>query len=187
VCKTSPSNPSSIRLNTSSLAKLAEYRELFGRAGIEVVATTLDLLEIQADKWSVVIHKASSVSDGTLVEDTSLDVEGAEVGIHVRWYLDRIGDFLGRSALWTCLLAHKKEEAIWVYAGEVPGILVPADGRLGFGFDAYFQPVGATCSLAEEKPDQFNARALAVKAFLEERWIHRATPITEWNGPWQSH
>jgi inosine/xanthosine triphosphate pyrophosphatase family protein len=176
-----------VALNTSSPHKLAEYRDFFGRAGIEVLATTVDLLEIEADKLSVVVHKASSVPERALVEDTSLDIEGADVGINVRWLADRIGEFVGRPAVWTCLLAQRIGDEVWVYEGSVRGVIVPADGRFGFGFDAYFQPIGASCSLAEEKPDQFNARALAVEAFLAGKWAYCAAPISEWNGPWQIH
>jgi inosine/xanthosine triphosphate pyrophosphatase family protein len=89
--------------------------------------------------------------------------------------------------VWTCLLAHKVGEEVRVYEGSVAGVIVPADGRFGFGFDAYFQPLGASCSLAEQRPDEFNARALAVQAFLAGQCAYHAAPITTWDGPWQAH
>ena len=61
--------------------------------------------EIVADPLSVVIHKASELGEYVIVEDTSLDIEGEQVGINVKWMLDSLTDFIGKKALWNVYLA----------------------------------------------------------------------------------
>lgn len=174
-----------VKINTSSSGKLAEYRNLFGSRGIEVLATTSDLPEIESDKLSVVVHKASSVPEGTLVDDTSLEVEGVEIGVNIRWYLGRLHQFIGRKALWTCLIAQRQGERVRVYGGELAGRLVEPRRDEKLGFRSYFLPEGATLTVAEDWPDHLNPRALAVEAFLSGRFLHEAPLLTEWQGAWQ--
>lgn len=175
-----------VRLNTSSEGKLKEFRELFARHGMEVEAARVDLPEIQADPPTVVVHKASQVPEGVLVEDTSLHVEGAEVGIEVRWLLDHLQELEGKKAQWICLLAQRVGNKVRVYSGVVEGRIVRSKGTGGFGFDPYFMPDGRDETLAESKPDDFNARALAVALFIAGVPSLEREPIFNWRGQWQS-
>lgn len=176
-----------LKLNTSNPGKLAEYQRIFGNHGVAIAATAVDLAEISGDAISVVVHKACQVPEGVLVEDTSLDIEGAEVGVNVRWLLDHLEALQGRAARWSCLLARRVVDKVYVYSGEVKGHIISAQGGSGFGFDPYFVPEGSTSSLAQSKPDHANARVLAVAAFLDEQPLLIADPIFEWRGPWQIH
>ena len=54
--------------------------------------------EIVADPLSVVIHKASQLGEYVIVEDTSLDIEGEQVGINVKWMLDSLTNCIGKKA-----------------------------------------------------------------------------------------
>ena len=65
----------------------------------------MDLDEIDASPVEVVAHKATAAGVGVLIEDTSLDVDGADVGVNVRWIVDHIADFAGRAATWRVLIA----------------------------------------------------------------------------------
>jgi XTP/dITP diphosphohydrolase len=178
-------HPSILRLNTSNPGKLAEYQTFFDAYGITLEATTADLREIDADHISVVVHKASSVPEGVLVEDTSLDIDDEKVGINIRYLLDHLEKLKDKKAAWTCHLAQRIGNDVFVYTGVVHGTIVAKKGSEGFGFDPYFLPDGAKQTLAESKPDKYNARALAVKAFMEKESMLKKDPIFDWQGPWQ--
>lgn len=178
----------SFKLNTSNPGKLKEFRSFFKEHGIQLEVSRIDLDEVDADPLTVIVHKASQVDEGILVEDTSLDVEGADVGVNVRWLIEGLDNFLGRKATWTVLLAHRQNGKVYVYKGEVAGkIIQPKNKENGFGFDPYFLPAGTTKTLSEEKIDRFNARALAVENFVCGNTFKIVDPIYQWEGKWQEH
>lgn len=144
-----------------------------------------DLEEIDAEPMTVVVYKASHLEEGVLVEDTSLDIEGVDVGIHVRWKLGELHEYVGRKAEWRTFLAYRKGGVVCVYEGTVNGTIVAPRGKEGFGFDPFFLPEHADKTLAEAKPDEVNARAKAVEALVESRPAAIVPPITDWEGPWQ--
>ncbi len=175
------------KLNTSNLGKFQELKRLFNERGYSLDATHIDLKEIEADPISVVVHKASQMNDEVIIEDTSLEVEGAEVGVNIRWLLAHLDQYEGRTAIWTTLLAYRKQNQVFLFKGAVSGKIVKARGEGGFGFDPYFVPEGALLTLAESKPDLLNARALAVQALVEEQSFAIRPVIEEWLGPWQKN
>ena len=92
-----------------------------------------DLKEIQADPAAVVAHKATACGLNIIVEDTSLDVEGAAVGVNVKQMLADLGDYVGKPATWRVLLAvmvqkvdrqKGKVETVYVYEGLQEGGLL---------------------------------------------------------------
>ncbi len=173
------------KLNTSNLGKFEEFKSLFSRFGDTLEASHVDLREIDADPITVVAHKASQLGENIIVEDTSLEVEGASVGVNIRWLLEHLSEYAGRKAEWTVLLAVHQGKQIMIYRGVVSGKIVPSRGAAGFGFDPAFLPNGATETLAESKPDAFNARAKAVEALIKgEVWMTHPV-IENWEGPWQ--
>ena len=54
---------------------------------------------------SVAIHKASQLGEYVISEDTSLDIEGEQVGINVKWMMNELPKFVGKRAVWTVYLA----------------------------------------------------------------------------------
>lgn len=172
-------------LNTSNQGKMSEFQRLFAQHGITLTFQQIDLEEIDSDPVTVVVQKASQMKEGVLVEDTSLDIQGLSVGIHVRWLLHHLSECVGKKALWRTLLAHKKKGLIYVYEGIIHGSIVQSKGKGGFGFDPFFLPDKANATLAESKPDTVNARAKAVEAFIQNRSLAVVSPITHWEGSWQ--
>ncbi len=166
---------------------MREFKRLFAAFQISLASTHTDLKEIEADPVSVVAHKASQLEDGILVEDTSLDIEGASVGVNIRWLLDHIHQYVGHTAEWRTLLAYQKDGLIYVYEGKVRGTIVQPRGEGGFGFDPFFLPDNSTCTLAQAKPDTVNARAKAVEALIQGVVLVVVPSITHWEGPWQPH
>lgn len=175
------------KLNTSNKGKLKEFESLFAQHGFQIEATKMDLKEIEADHLSVVAHKASQLEEGVLVEDTSLDIEGASVGINVRWVLEHLSDFIGHKAVWTVLLAYRDQDQILIFKGMVHGTIVePRNVLEGFGFDPVFLPDGYSKTLSESKPFEVNARAMAVDALIKNDVFIVRPALYDWEGPWQN-
>lgn len=172
-------------VNTSNPGKLKEFERLFGQHGASLQATYIDLKEIDADPIPVSVHKASQLEEGVIIEDTSLEIEGADVGVNIRWLIDNLASYTGRKAVWRVLLAYQKQGQIHVFEGTVTGTIVQPQGSGGFGFDPFFLPDGATETLAQSKPDEFNARAKAVESLLEGEPIAIQPILVNWDGPWQ--
>ncbi len=176
------------KLNTSNKGKLAEFQELFKLNKHEITNTTFDLAEIDSDALSVIIQKASAVNNklgGVIVEDTSLDIEGEDVGVNIRWLLDNLNQFAGKKASWTVMLAFREDNTVFVTQGVVQGTIVTKQGSEGFGFDPYFLPIGANKTLAQDKPHSVNARAFAVDAMIKKDFFAIKPAIDKWDGKWQ--
>jgi XTP/dITP diphosphohydrolase len=173
-------------INTSNLGKYEEFKSLFAKYDVSLEATHIDLEEIDADLIRVMAHKASQLGQNILVDDTSLEIEGELIGTNIRWSLDHLHQYVGRKAEWISLLAFHKDEDVYIYKGSISGAIVEARGANGFGFDSVFIPDGTQKTLAENKPDSLNARAIAVEALMTDQvWkIHPA--IKKWDGPWQN-
>lgn len=179
-------NRSTWKLNTANAGKREEYQALFAKHGLSLETTHVDLKEIDADPLTVAVHKASQLEENVLIEDTTLEIEGAHVGIHVRWLLDHLPTYAGRRANWTVFLAYKEGTHVHLYKGSISGTIVPPRGTKGFGFDPVFLPDGTDKTLAESKPDNVNARAQAVSALIKGNVWQTRHVITGWSGSWQN-
>jgi XTP/dITP diphosphohydrolase len=175
------------KLNTINLGKLNEFKQLFAKWDCLLEATAADLKEIDADPLTVVVHKASQLGEYILVEDTSLEIEGAAVGINVRWLLDHLHHYLGKRAHWIVLLAYHHGNEVKVYQGSLSGTIIEPRGSEGFGFDPVFLPDGAEETLAQSKPDAYNARAKAVENLMKGNIYAIRPVIKSWDGPWQKN
>lgn len=173
------------KLNTSNLSKFEEFKRLFAKEGNSLEVTHIDLAEIDSDPIKVIAHKASQLGENVIVEDTSLEIEGASVGVNIRWLLEHLKDLAGKKAEWTVLLAYRQENDVFIYKGSIFGTIVPPQGSAGFGFDPVFKPDGSEHTLAEAKPDSVNARAKAVKALIKGDLFMKQPAIKSWDGPWQ--
>lgn len=180
------------QLMTSNAKKIKEYQRLGLPALFEGVS--IDLPEVLADPIEVALQKAYMAGPNVIIEDTSLDIEGMDMGVNVRWMMDDIEAVKGRSAIFRVVLAHNDGEKVQIYVGEIHGEINSNPLETGgFGFDRFFYPHGAehrsffALELAGEK-DRFSARALAVEHFKKgiinsERLISDFEP---WTGSWQN-
>lgn len=173
------------RLNTSNLGKFQEFQHLFAKHHHELIATHIDLREIDSDPITVITHKASQMEEGVIVDDTLMDIEDSAVGIHIKWFLKHLSEFIGRKAVWTVLLALRDSNQVKIFHGQVEGKIVAARGEGGFGFDPVFMPLESNKTLAEYKPAKWNARAIAVDALLEGKPFAVRDVMKDWHGKWQ--
>lgn len=173
------------KLNTSNQGKFDEFQNFFLHYGFHLENTQIDCAEIESNPIQVIAHKASMLVEFTLVEDTSLDIEGVEVGINIRWLLGKLSEYVNRRAIWKAFLAYRENNKVYIYTGEVKGTIVESRGKFGFGFDSCFLPEGSEKTLGEVKLNKYNARYLAVEAFMKGEIFTTAAPIYHWKGSWQ--
>ena len=173
--------PEPLSLCTGNPNKLREFMRL-GLQDLQLLNKTLKEPET-ADGIAVVRSKATQAGQNVIVEDTSFDVDGENVGTNVKWLLSDLPKYEGKKATFRVLIGLWRGALIEVYEGVVQGTIVSPRGT-GFGFDAVFLPDGAEKTLGEDKPDSLNARAKAVAAFLRGD-CYGKFPILYWDGPWQ--
>jgi XTP/dITP diphosphohydrolase len=117
-----------------------------------------------------------------LIEDTSLDVEGADwAGTLVKFNLGGLDGLVGRRATARCTLARVRRSEGKLWEGKMEGTIVAPRGDGGFGFDRYFLPDGEEKTLGESKG--LSPRGLALQAMANGpgRWF---VP-RRWEGEWQ--
>jgi XTP/dITP diphosphohydrolase len=170
-----------IKVNTSNVNKLKEFRNYLGS---HVISEVADLDEPDSDPVTVIRYKASQF-DKVIVDDTSLEVEGEKVGVNVKWMLNQLSNFVGKKAIFRCLLGIRSGNKVYVFKGEIQGTIVPKRGH-SFGFLPYFQPDGSIKTLAEDLPDEFNARFFAVEDLIHNRPYLTCDVLPIWNGEFQS-
>src|SRR5687767_5193320 len=114
-------------INTSNQMKVNELTRHFGKE-YKLTIINNDLKEIKADSYTVAAHKAYQAGLNILVDDASLDVEGADIGINLRWKipeLEKNPKLRGRVANWATLLAYQpNEEMILIFRGAVKGKII---------------------------------------------------------------
>lgn len=168
------------KLNTSNSGKASEFKKFLGK-DIQIIEK--DLAEPKADALTIVRFKASQFVD-TIVDDTSLEVIGANIGADIRWKLKDLEKWAGCEAEFVCLLGVHRENWIYIFEGRVLGEIVDPRGE-GFGFNPFFQPHGSSFTLAERQLPEHNARYLAVESLKLNRFQWKLEPLKIWSGEFQ--
>lgn len=178
------------KIVTSNQNKLRE----FNRFGLPITAEAgKDLAEVNGSPIDVIIHKARDAGPMHIVEDTSFDVQGMDVGVNVRWLVDQLltdESLSGRPASWTVLLGVNTGQEIQIFKGQIFGSVGTPEGE-GFGFDPIFYPKGSDHSMAvldsSGKKDHFSARKMAVDNMLAGQPLKTIplSDISDWQGDYQ--
>jgi XTP/dITP diphosphohydrolase len=173
--------------NSSSAPKKEEFARIATRVyGKGVILTSFDFDEIAATQEEIMAHKVTCVAPYTIVEDTALEVEGAHVGVQIRWLIEKLSLYIGHTATWRVLLGYRDESGrAYLFHGEVKGRLVAPQGKHFYGFDPYFLPDGAQKTLGEEKAYRFSARGIAIENLMKAKAYGILPVISYWEGPWQ--
>lgn len=180
-------------MKTSNPRKLAEIK----RFGLAVAAEPgADLPEVEGTPEQVATYKALAAGPNVLVEDTSLDVEGFDAGVNIRWLIENLTAQVAKSgrtpkAMWRVMLAVHDGEQMYVAKAEVPGRMIGEPRGEGFSFDSYFIPDGHTQTLGEMEvagtKDLVSARKSAVQQLLAGHCVATAlSDIPEWRGAYQA-
>jgi len=168
-------------VNTSNASKQEEFRKYLG-PGTRFLER--DLEEPWADELTVVRYKASQFKD-VLVDDVSLLVPGAAIGVNVRWLIAEMPRLAGKRAIFVCHLALVRGGQVEVYRAEQPGRLTHPPRGVANGFRPYFVPDGDHRTLSEGLSDELNPRFRAVQDLLAGRPWKVCEPLAEWSGEFQ--
>lgn len=175
------------KLVTSNKQKLGEYRKYM--PNIESVIGD-DIPEVLSDDMTVILYKSLHNGAGTLCEDTSLNVDGFDIGVNIRWLIDKIDQCIGSNASWKVLIGKNDGTYITIYEGMVEGVIGPKKMD-GIAFDPYFY-IDGKC-LTELKADNsidplnYSARSIAANNIKNDTYIKkiRISDIPEWKGEYQ--
>ncbi len=118
------------KLFTSNQAKLQEYRN-FGFNQLEAFEGA-DIKEVQGTDLEVITYKVLQLPENTLAEDTSLAVEGADIGVNVRYMLDNLKDYVGRKAVFKVMIGKWEQNHVNVYTAELSGTIVEPQEVVSF-------------------------------------------------------
>ncbi|MFI8677933.1 non-canonical purine NTP pyrophosphatase [Bacillus thuringiensis] len=187
-----PKNKPKYILVSSNEDKLKEFQR-FGIYNLDIEKGR-DIQEVNHPSVSVVaMYKSIEAGTMRIIEDTALYIEGEDVGVNVKWLLDNISKYEGKTATWKVCLAANDGNRIYLYEGAVHGRIVNNKPvKEAFGFDNYFIPDGASKTLYElEKQgskDGFSARRKAVDMFLNEIpcLVVPIAQIKPWEGNYQN-
>jgi inosine/xanthosine triphosphate pyrophosphatase family protein len=171
-----------MRINTSNKDKLAEFVR-YGLDGLS--CTKVDIVEPDADKETIITYKASFCGEDCIVEDTSLDIEGEDVGANVKWLKNNLAPYIGKKAVFHVYIGIMRLGKVEIYHGVCEGYIGESMGS-GMGFDPFFYPSGLDISFSTNKPEHLNPRAIAVKKLIAGNCEKIVDPIFSWDGPWQS-
>lgn len=174
-------------INTSNKNKQREYTEYLDSL-FNIQFINKDVNEpCNTDDITVVAYKASQFNDNTIVEDVALYVKDAppgKFGIYIKYQLPDLDNYIGSDATFSCLIGIKKNNKVYVYKGSIEGKVVAKKGE-GFGFDPNFLPNGTDKTLGEYKDPRYNARAIAIKDFIDNKVFAERDVIEKWNGIFQ--
>ena len=183
---------SKVLLGSSSAGKLAEYANF----GLSLKQKVLeDAPEVLGTEEEVIIYKALHFGANILVEDTSLHIEGENLGINIKWLIKELHNnpkFNGKKATWQVFMGVIYEQRLYISQAEVSGVInsTRAD-KQAFGFDSVFIPTGESKTLWELKQsgykDDHSARKRAVDKILKGNYdkVLDVASINPWTGSYQ--
>jgi inosine/xanthosine triphosphate pyrophosphatase family protein len=133
-----------------------------------------------------------------LVEDTSLDVEGYDAGVNIRWLMATLTERMraadapvAPAAVWRVMFAVHHDNVMYVAQAEVKGHMVAEPRGKGISFDVYFVPEGQSLTLGEMEEagtkDLVSARKAAIVQLLDGHCTSLAVDaIPTWTGAYQA-
>ena len=155
----------------------------------KIEAYNLDLPELQGEPSYIATEKCRlaslEINGPVLIEDTSLcfNAFGGLPGPYIKWFLDKIGldglnklllGYQDKSAYAQTIFAFTEGRylPIHLFIGKVDGKIVPARGKMGFGWDAIFQPNCDNCNetfgeMEQSKKNKISHRYLALQKAKE--------------------
>jgi len=173
---------------TGNINKVQEVKAILGADfAHEIKLEPLDIIEVQGDPEFVAKSKcqtaAKLISGPVMVEDTSLHLAALNgmPGPYIKYFekalgLDQLHKLIdgwpNKAATAVCTMAYSEgaDMDVRLFKGVLEGQLVARRGENGFGWDACFQPINSSETLAEmgaERKGQISHRRKAVLAFKQ--------------------
>lgn len=184
-----------IILGSSNPGKIKEYTSF----GLNLKSKAIpDLSEVLGTDEEVIIYKTLAVEENTLVEDTSLTIEGFDVGVNIKYLTEELKTnpkYHNAKATWTVFLGVTQEGILYLAKGEIKGHInfyKSEPINPSFGFDSVFVPEGIEKTLhelnKENLKENFSARKLAITNLLNNNFYKtlEAKQIPAWTGSFQT-
>jgi inosine/xanthosine triphosphate pyrophosphatase family protein len=134
-------------INTSNRMKREAYSKYLG-GRFNITFTDRPLLEVDSpDGMLVAAYKAKDAGENVVVEDTSLHIEGTDIGTNIKWRMSDVKKHVGKKAIMEVNMAVQNGLFVTVYSEHVVGVIGEGEGD---GFDPYFYPAGSDKSLRDE-------------------------------------
>jgi len=187
--KTDSTNKPSITFVTGNKKKLEEVKRILGaELPFLVDNKKIDLPELQGDPLEIAKEKcitaAKEIGGAVITEDTSLCFTSLKSlpGPYIKWFLDKCGHeglnqmlagYDDKSAYAQTVVAFcpGPGKDVVVFDGRTTGIIVPARGKLDFGWDPIFEPdegKGSTyAEMTKEGKDAISHRSRAFTQLKE--------------------
>lgn len=176
-------------LITSNVEKYQEYQS-YGLTNLNIGRVNHLKEILSEDPKEVAFYKALDAGVGYIVEDTSLFVDGVDIGTNIKWLLDNLDSHVGKSCTWLVAIAKNTGVAIEIFYGTVSGTLVKKTHAESFGFDDNFlTPLGVTLHelLITGRKNEFSARKDAVSKLINETpdEVFNNLEAFSWQGKYQ--
>lgn len=153
-------------LATSNKVKIYEYN-LYGLPfeGRSVP----DEPEPYSSVEQIAAYKSFKAGAGAICEDTSLWIEGADVGVLVKYLEHDLTEYIGRRTSFIVALSANDGTLNKVFKAQVDGVIVDNKFPEAYGFDGWFKPDGFDITLHEldliDQKSIASARKKAVDKF----------------------
>ena len=173
---------------TGNQSKVDELQLILNNSSIAIKACKIDLPELQGNPDYIATEKcrlASLQIDGpVLIEDTSLCFNALEglPGPYIKWFLDKTGlkglvnllyAYEDKSAYAQTIFAYTEGKGypIQLFIGNLDGIIVPARGEMGFGWDPIFLPNVIFNGESEYNNETFGEMDINKKNSISHRYL----------------
>lgn len=175
---------------SSNIKKIEEYKSL----GFDLIFKSIsDLKEVLSTDIDVITYKTLEVPDLHIIEDTSLDVEGLDIGVNIKFLINQLKtdkNLNNKKLKWKVLLGIKENNKINISEGIVEGYL--NNNFLNpnaFAFDDIFYINNQSLhELKQQNPKKYNARFLAMSNLINKNFILSLDidKIPKWKGKYQN-
>lgn len=180
-------------LGSSNIEKIQEYNSF----GLNIKTQKIpDLREVEGSELEVILYKVLELNqENVIVEDTSLQVEGAEVGVNAKWLLEELKKnpiYNHRKATWTVFIGFKTQEQVFVFHADLKGVISQTKvSEKSFGFDSFFIPDGVEETLFQLNKkglkSQYSPRKKVIEKLLNQNVFKTVSvsQIPTWTGKYQ--
>ena len=162
------------------------------RSNINASFKNDDVAEITANSLNVAIHKATSVYEPgkiTVIDDTSLHIEDANIGPLIKWHVHKLDQYIGRKAKLEVIFAYYIDGRVKTFHASLNGSIQSPTDKGRKGIDSYFVPDGYNVNIdtlrKQEVYDNVNPRLLALEKLFKDKADYYSPAIYNWPGPWQ--
>jgi len=170
-----------LSLNSSNEDKIKEFKSFFPN----ILVSKDDIIEPDSDPITVAVYKASKVGPYVIIDDASLDVEGENVGVNVKYLSGNLPLYIGKKAIFRVIVAYLDKDIVRVFNSEVSGRISLPRGD-GYGFDNFFLPHNSKKTLGEFKDELNHPRIISIKKLINNQPTLECDPIFNWTGSWQN-